>query len=358
MDSLFSLFGFFASGFGLMFTGAIAGLMILLWDWRASLIGLVIVQLGVSVIAVLVHDVVPQWAIVQTLIMVLCSLILALSGNQVPSSRTLQQSGNWLMRVMALIMLIISWRLFEFQLPLPEIDSRVTLLFLWLAVCALLTLSLSDNPLFTGAALLLWLIPVQAITSILIPLPSLIIIVGALQLFLALAASYLILTEVYGTAGQQEAIAITDITFPQTRPLLPSFHPADPHGDLAFTELPTLELPTLPAAVERTGEHPLVERLNRRKRAASSTQQVPVVPPPTSAQSSSNGAAEHGTAQNGTPSTGATVNGQPAAGQPPRTTPLMPKRYASDQASSTNGLPPQKGSGSASENGSGRPTEE
>lgn len=287
MDSFFTNLGFFASGFGLLLIGAIAALAILIWDWRASLAGLVVIQLGVCTMMVLVHNVVPQWAIVQVLVMLLCSLILALSGNQMETSRTLHQSGNWLMRVMALVMLIVSWRLFELEVPLPVLDGQIGLLFAWLAVCALLTLSLSDNPLFTGAALLLWFIPVQAVASLLVPIAGLIVIMGALELFLALATSYLILSEAY-VVEEQEPVTITDITFPQKRPLLPSFHPADPYGDLAFTELPTLELPTLPPsatrtgdhrrvertgehpAVERTGEHPLVERLQRRRRTASS----------------------------------------------------------------------------------------
>lgn len=267
MNSVFTTFGFFASGFGMLSIGTIAALTILIWDWRASLLGLVMIQFGVATVMVLTHNVVPQWAVVQTLITMLCSLILALSGNQVQVSRTLHQAGNWLMRILALIMLIISWQIFDIQIPLPLINARISVLFVWLAVCALLTLSLSDNPLFTGAALLLWFIPVQAVTMVLTPIPGLIAILGALQLFLALSASYLILTEGYATI-EHEPVTLTDITFPQSRPLLPSFHPADPDGDLPFTELPTIELPALPAAAERTGEHPLVERLNRRKRAA------------------------------------------------------------------------------------------
>ena len=47
---LLTNFTFFASGLGILTIGAIAVLMIFLWEWRSSLVALCVIQLGVAVL--------------------------------------------------------------------------------------------------------------------------------------------------------------------------------------------------------------------------------------------------------------------------------------------------------------------
>jgi len=297
MDSVFTNLTFFATNVGILTIGAFAVAMILFWDWRVSLVGLALVQIGVGAVAVLLQNMDPQWVMVQTLVIVLCSLILALSGRQTASSGSLRQAGNLFFRGMVLVLLYVCWRTFDLEVSIPLVQPSVALLFVWLGVCALLMLSLNDNPLFTGTALLLWTIPAQVVTSILLPHPSLMVILGILQLLLALSCSYLMLVEKYGFI--ETAMVATDITFPL--PQLPA--PPDDvkllpgpvqRGRVQIGEDTTINIPaitpkaphpsTQPGAAaertgeqssvrsrERTGEHPLVARMAKRKTRPSSS---------------------------------------------------------------------------------------
>lgn len=214
MNLILSLFSFLATGPGILVIGLMAIIMILAWEWRVNLLMLVLIQLGVAPIAVNIQGIDPQWITVQTLVIVLCSLILALSATQVESSPTSRQSGNGPLRLMVVIMLYTSWRLFEFDISIPLIQPQVSVLFMWLFICALLMLSLSDNPLFTGSALILWFIPIHVIIAVLFPFSNLLVVFGILELILAFCCSYLVLAERF---GEEEQVQIaTDITFPNT----------------------------------------------------------------------------------------------------------------------------------------------
>jgi hypothetical protein len=76
----------------------------------------------------------------------------------------------------------------------------------------LVVLGLSDNPLFSTVALLMWLIPVQVITAIIVNSPALVALIGMLSLLLSLAGSYLILVE--QVSAEESAPVVTDISFP------------------------------------------------------------------------------------------------------------------------------------------------
>lgn len=268
--------------------------MILAWDWRVSLSGLVLIQLGVGALGFIRQGIEAQWIVVQTLIILLCSLILALSTAQVTASPTSRQAGNWMLRLMVIILFYVSWRLFQFEVPIPLIEFDVSLLFTWLSLCALLMLALSDNPLFTASALILWFIPMHVVTAVLFPFTSLIVLFGTLELVLALCCSYLILVERLGE--ESERVIMTDMTFPvdDESLLLPSLagsatsllgSPSEStsrklravspfNDDRAFgpsrrgTSPEGATVPSSEQTAERTGEHPLIATLARGKRAS------------------------------------------------------------------------------------------
>ncbi|MBX3010147.1 MAG: hypothetical protein KF832_01525 [Caldilineaceae bacterium] len=231
---LLTTFDFFASGFGILLIGAIAISMLLVWDWRLFLAGVWIIQLGVSVVVTRLYNVNLEWMQVQMLVMTLCIAMLFLSAQQVRFALPYQRPGSWLVRALAVTLLLICWRLLPMALDLPIVTPAMDQLFFWLGICALIMLGLGDAPLSTGVALLLWLIPVQAFIQLLLPEFRLFVLIGMVQLLSTLACSYLILT-----ARLPEAVA------------------ADAPSDVVFPT-PTTPLPTLPMLPRNMPrEHPL-----------------------------------------------------------------------------------------------------
>jgi hypothetical protein len=211
MESVAAWLAFFAAPSGISVVGVVVAAVVILWEWRAALLGLCMVQLGVAVATVVRHDMPAEWGAIMVGVMALSALILALSARQTHARASLYQSGTWSQRGLLLLLVYASWRLLDWHLPLPQIDPLLADLFLWMALCVLMILGMSENPLFTAVAILLWLIPAQAVTAALLGIPALVALVGMVQLLAALACSYLILVE---EAPAEAAPVITDITFP------------------------------------------------------------------------------------------------------------------------------------------------
>ena len=140
MDTLFSSLSFIASGGGILFVGALAAAIVLFWDWRVALICLFLVQLSLAALMTRVHGAPVQWGMVQTLVIGLCCIMLALSAMQVRLSQGGRQSGNWLFRGLILALLIAGWRILDVQVSLPLVNPQLTQLLSWLALIALLGL--------------------------------------------------------------------------------------------------------------------------------------------------------------------------------------------------------------------------
>lgn len=232
MEALLAWFllklSFFASGLGLLTTGAIAVSIILFWNWRQAIAGVILVQIGVAVLIVYVHGVAQDWAAVQIFVMALCLLILALSAQQVHPTLRMGWSGAWLLRCITVLLLLASWQVFHLRMTLPLISPQIVQLFLWLGLCTLVVLSLSDTPFFTGIALLLWCIPVQAVIQILMPATMLFVLIDILQIVVALACSYLILTA-YAPLLEEQPV-VTDLTFPSGEVVMPTWVDNDVNG--------------------------------------------------------------------------------------------------------------------------------
>jgi hypothetical protein len=216
MEQLFDLLIFFGTPFGLGVIGAAAAAIILFWDWRLAVAGLFVAQLGVSTVSVRVEQVPAQWAGVMTIVTGLACLILALSAQQARTPPSARQAGTWILRALALVLVYVAWRALSNEVRIPELVPEVTSLFVWLAICALVMLGLSDNPLFTAVALLLWCVPVQAVVGVLLGAPTIIALIGILELGLALACSYLVLAEQLPVVERPPVL--TDITFPEHFP--------------------------------------------------------------------------------------------------------------------------------------------
>ena len=212
MEQLFAALNFFATGTGLLITAASAALIILIWDWRAALVGLFLVQLGTVTLGVQRYGLDAQWAMLELIVMLLMLTMLAMSVVQVEKPRSLHQAGNWVVRVLALILIILAWRVIEVNVPVPIFGPSAVSLFGWLALCALLILGLGDNPFFSTIGLLLWLVTAQTMLAVLIPSSNLFALIGGVEILVTLACSYLILFD--RVPGSDRRPVMTDIVFP------------------------------------------------------------------------------------------------------------------------------------------------
>jgi hypothetical protein len=220
MDFLFGA-SFWSTSIALWSVGAIALLLVMLWDWRLFLPGLALIQYGVGQILVYRYGVPGQWLAVYFWVMVLAALILALAPLQIGRHQPADRSGNPLFRGLILLLLGVIVYTLQPDLPLPVLDVPTARLFLWLVACAFLVLALTDGALFTGIGLLLWFIPLQSLSAVILPLPSLIALWGIVQLVVMLACSYLALAENEQIAERN--LPITDVTFPVEQGWLPGF---------------------------------------------------------------------------------------------------------------------------------------
>ena len=156
--------------------GLVAAIPVILWDWRIALPGILLVQLGTSVLIGTVYGLTGPWPAVHFGVQVLACLILLLSILQT-SNVQVRTSGEFSSRLFRMLILGIAalmvWRATEgFDLPRLEVATKV--LFIWFAAVALITLGMTETALFGSIGLLMWLIPVQAFLSVLFPMPAVI----------------------------------------------------------------------------------------------------------------------------------------------------------------------------------------
>jgi hypothetical protein len=209
---MFDALSILAGGTGILLTAALAGAMVLVWDWRFALPALMVVQISVSALVVNVHGVPAQWAVVQVLIVGLCAVMLAMSGFQAQIARSGRHSGSWFFRLMVLLLVAAALRSLGLQLSLPVVNPQISLLLGWLAVMAMLIFGLGDGPMFTAIALLLWCSLGHAVASVLAPIAEVVALVGLVQLALGLTCSYLIVAERLPRLTRRAVIS--DVSFP------------------------------------------------------------------------------------------------------------------------------------------------
>ena len=177
--------------------GLVACIPVVLWDWRVALPGILIVQLGTSALVGTVYGLPAPWPTVHLGVQALACLILLLSILQT-SHVQVRNTGEFSSRLFRLLVLgiasLLVWAASE-GIDLPLLEDATKVLFIWFAAVALITLGVTESALFGGVGILLWLIPVQALLSVLFPLPAVIVLLGILQILVALACSFLLLAE-------------------------------------------------------------------------------------------------------------------------------------------------------------------
>lgn len=195
MSSFFSLFTFFSTGYGVLLTMILTLSLLVIWDWRLMLGMIVVVQLAVSTLMIQFHQIDPTWMALQLLIQIFCALMLAISIIQMSTTSSLRRRNNLVMHLLLALLLVVTWWLLQIDLPLPMLNAAIRHLFLWLAVVALILLSIGNDPISLGSGLLIWCIPLHGLAVLFVPIPSLLALVGLMTLLIGLACSYLVLTD-------------------------------------------------------------------------------------------------------------------------------------------------------------------
>jgi len=294
------LLDFFATGQGVLALGLLAALIVLLWDWRVALIALVLIQMGVATLLVQIEGASGQIMFVQSLIVALCAVMIAIAGVQVHLRRSGRQSGGWLFRLLVLALLGIALYSLDLSVVLPEVAPAITRIFGWIALIALIMLSLGDNPVFTITALLIWCVLGQAMAALYAPASEVMVAIGLMELVLGLTASYLLLAE---RLPRQVAVVANGNGAPM-RPISPQA--GSEHGAPALFRRPSTGQATLPVTQPPSPQSPVSSRKTR----GTEYDLLPVAPPkssnPPATQPSveGNDPAKRGTEKNGTEKNG------------------------------------------------------
>jgi hypothetical protein len=212
------VFSFLASGESILLVGLLAAAAVVAWDWRVLLVALVLTQFEIAALMSGTEGVPRQMMLVQTLVIALACVMLAVSAMQVQMVRTGRQSGGWFFRLLVLALIGVAVWSLDLRLSLPEVAPAIAMLIGWLGLLAIMMLSLGDNPLFTTVALLQWCILGYALATVYAPSPTVLFAIGLAELVLALTASYLLVAERMPRA--RRSLADSDM----------SFVPLDPNG--------------------------------------------------------------------------------------------------------------------------------
>ena len=225
LENIFSAFGsLFASGPGLLILAALAGLIPLVWDWRVTVAALVTLHVAVTLMLAHLHGTPALLTVSQLVATLVTGSLLALAQWVRRAEPPSRQPANWLVRSMAVGFVVLAWWFVDPGIGLPMMSQPEVDILVWMAVCALIVMTLTVDPLFAGAALLLWLLPAYAFSIVLLPTTGMPALLGITEILVALACGYLILTQPrrLTTGGARRIV----VPLPQVRPAQPLRFPA------------------------------------------------------------------------------------------------------------------------------------
>ena len=225
LESVFGAFGsLFASGPGLLVLAALAGLIPLVWDWRVTLAALVALQIAVTLMLAHLHGTPALLTVGQLVAALVAGSLLALAQWARRAEPLPRQPANWLVRLMAVGFVMLAWWFVDPGIGLPMMSQPEVDILVWMAVCALIVMTLTVDPLFAAAALLLWLLPAYAFSIVLLPTTGMPALLGIAEILVALACGFLILTQPRRLAAGGAGRIV--VPLPQVRPARPLRFPA------------------------------------------------------------------------------------------------------------------------------------
>jgi hypothetical protein len=230
IESLFDGFGsLFASAPGLLLLATLAAAIPLVWDWRVAIGALVLLQVATAMMLAHLHGTPALLTVGQLVAGLVAGGVLLLAQLARGADLTRRQPASWLLRLLAVGFVVLAWWFADPGIGLPMMSQPEVDILVWIAICALIVTTLSTDPLFVAVAMLLWLLPGYAIAIVLLPTSGMPALLGIAEILVALACSYLLLTQ----PRQQPFTAMRRIVVPlplpatrQARPYrLPALRP-------------------------------------------------------------------------------------------------------------------------------------
>lgn len=193
--------------------GGLVGVLILVWDLRGLIPGLVITQFGVGQIMVHRYGLAPRWALILLAGTTVACMILAITAGQRgfhPRTRPMPRLFR------GLLLALVGGFVYAVGLSshLPLVDESTARFLVWLALAGFLVLALSEDPLYVAVGLILWILPGQAFLAVALPIPVISFLLGSLILVTVLACCYLALAADVTLALQSRPL--TDPIFPES----------------------------------------------------------------------------------------------------------------------------------------------
>ena len=217
LESFFDAFGsLFASGPGLLLLAALAALIPLVWDWRVTLAALVTLHVAATMMLAHLHGT-PAMLIVSQLVAILVAgSLLGVAQWARRSEPPSRQPASWLVRLMAVGFVVLAWWFVDPGIGLPMMSQPEVDILVWVAICALIVMTLTTDPLFVAAAMLLWLLPAYAFSIVLLPTSGMPALLGIAEILVALACGYLTLAQPRQRAESGARRIV--VPLPQVRP--------------------------------------------------------------------------------------------------------------------------------------------
>lgn len=182
-------------------------------DWRLVVAAFMLLSIALSLLTSTVLP--PEWALLRVIAGGLVAIMWYLSaqragwgGRFLPfrsytGVRVRPLSTNTVFRTLAALVLVLVLLAARPRLPLPPVSSDLRLAITWLAAFAVLGLTLGDEALQVGAALLMVLGASQLLVSSLQRDPWLLWLLYAVELLVGLTTAYLMIAR--GPASSTEA---------------------------------------------------------------------------------------------------------------------------------------------------------
>lgn len=181
-------------------------------DWRLVLAGYALVCVMLTVLLVKLLPI--EWALLQAFAGGMVAIMLYLSARQLPGAATRgfdrelrwpQVSSLLGFRVMAVALAAVAFFALRQRVDLPRMDTLYRDALVWMTMMGLLGLSLYDEPLHAGLALLAMLAASELLIFSLIQQSMWVGLLMGGQLLLGLAISYLVLSR--GMAAAENVAA-------------------------------------------------------------------------------------------------------------------------------------------------------
>jgi hypothetical protein len=238
LESIFTTLGsLFASGPGLLLLAALAALIPLLWNWRAALGALVALHVATTLLLAYLHGTPILLTLSQLVAILVAGSVLTLAQWTRRAELPARQPTGWLVRLLAISFVVLAWWFIDPGIGLPMMSQPEVDLLVWIALCALFVTTLTADPFFAAVALLLWLLPAYAISTVLLPTSGMPALLGIAEVLVGLAGGYLILAQPrqQAASGARRIVAplpqvqtVRTQRWPALRPPRPVVSPAAP----------------------------------------------------------------------------------------------------------------------------------